>query len=226
MPKGYHVLLGQNLKGIRETFEVPIYDSHFAVCVSTSIESMILEWELSLRVLVSSRSNLVAFGKYAWVGDYWWEGILWNMPNGYHVLLGWNLKGIRETFGVLIHDRQVAICVSTPIESMIPEQELSPRVLLIFKKQVKMQLKLHPTHPTWHLQMIWLECENAIEIAPQTSVLLGWNFLRIREIFGVPIYDRQLAVCVSTPIESLILEQEISLRVLVSFRSNLVAFSE
>jgi hypothetical protein len=50
------------------------------------------------------------------------------MPKGDHVLLGWNLKGIKETFGVPIYDRQLAICVSTPIESMIPEQELSPRV--------------------------------------------------------------------------------------------------
>ncbi len=63
MPKEYHVLLGWNLKGIRETFGVPIYDRQLAVCVSTPIESMILERELSLRVLVSSRSNLVAFGE-------------------------------------------------------------------------------------------------------------------------------------------------------------------
>jgi hypothetical protein len=52
------------------------------------------------------------------------------MPKGYHVLLGWNLKGIRETFGVPIYDRQLAVCVSTPIESMIPKQELSPRILV------------------------------------------------------------------------------------------------
>ncbi len=65
MPKGYHVLLGWNLKGIRETFGVPIYDCQLAVCVSTPIESMILEQEIPLRVLVSSRSNLVAFGEYA-----------------------------------------------------------------------------------------------------------------------------------------------------------------
>jgi hypothetical protein len=62
MPKGYHVLLGWNLKGIRETFGVPIYDGQLAVCVSTPIESMIPEQELSPRVLVSWRSNLVAFG--------------------------------------------------------------------------------------------------------------------------------------------------------------------
>jgi hypothetical protein len=43
------------------------------------------------------------------------------MPKGYHVVLGGNLKGIRETFGVLIYDRQLAVCVSTPIESMILE---------------------------------------------------------------------------------------------------------
>jgi hypothetical protein len=43
------------------------------------------------------------------------------MPKGNHVLLGWNLKGIRETFGVPIYDGQFAVCVSTPIESMIPE---------------------------------------------------------------------------------------------------------
>jgi hypothetical protein len=52
------------------------------------------------------------------------------MPKGYHVLLGWNLKGIRETFGVQIYDRRLAVCVSTPIESMFPEQELSPRILV------------------------------------------------------------------------------------------------
>jgi hypothetical protein len=63
MPKGYHVLLGWNLKGNRETFGVPIYDCPLAACVSTPIESMILEQKLSLRVMVSSRSNLVAFGK-------------------------------------------------------------------------------------------------------------------------------------------------------------------
>jgi hypothetical protein len=49
------------------------------------------------------------------------------MVKGHHVLLGWNLKGIRETFGVPNYDRQLAVCVSTPIESMIPERELSPR---------------------------------------------------------------------------------------------------
>jgi hypothetical protein len=54
------------------------------------------------------------------------------MPKGYHVLLGWRLKGIRETLGVLIYDRQLAVCVSTPIESLIPEQNLSPRVLAIY----------------------------------------------------------------------------------------------
>ncbi len=65
MPKGYHVLMGWILKGIRETFGVPIYDRQLVVCVSTRMESMIPEQELSLRVLVSSRSNLVAFGEYA-----------------------------------------------------------------------------------------------------------------------------------------------------------------
>ena len=62
MPKGYHVLMGWILKGIRETFGVPIYDRQLAVCVSTPIEFMIPEQELSLRVLVSSRSNLVVLG--------------------------------------------------------------------------------------------------------------------------------------------------------------------
>ncbi len=65
-----------------------------------------------------------------------------------------------------------------------------------------------------------------IELAPQTSVLLGWNLNGMRETFGVPIYDCQFAVCVSTPIESMIPEQELSLRVLVFSRSNLVAFGE
>ncbi len=63
MPKGYHVLFGWNLKEIRETFGVPIYDRHLAVCLSTPIESMIPEQELSPRALVSSRSNQVAFGE-------------------------------------------------------------------------------------------------------------------------------------------------------------------
>jgi hypothetical protein len=96
----------------------------------------------------------------------------------------------------------------------------------IFEKQVKMQSKLHPTHPTWDLQMIWLKCEKAIEITPQISVLLGWNLKRIRETFGVPIYDRLLAICVSTPIESMIPEQKLPQRVLVSSRCKLVAFDE
>jgi hypothetical protein len=74
--------------------------------------------------------------------------------------------------------------------------------------------------------MICFKYENAIEIAPLTSVLLGWNLKGIRETFGVPICDLQLAVCVPTPIESMILEQEPSLRVLVSSRSNLVVFGE
>jgi hypothetical protein len=63
MPKGDHVLLGWNLKEFRETFGVPIYDHQLAVYVSTPIESIIPERELSLRVMVSSRSNLVAFGE-------------------------------------------------------------------------------------------------------------------------------------------------------------------
>jgi hypothetical protein len=67
--------------------------------------------------------------------------------------------------------------------------------------------------------MICLECEKAIEIAPQTSVLLGRNLKGIRETFWVSIYDGHLAVCVSTPIESMIPEQELSPRVLVSLRS-------
>jgi hypothetical protein len=54
----------------------------------------------------------------------------------------------------------------------------------------------------------------------------GWNLKGMRETFGVPIYDRQLVVCVSTPIESTIQEQELSLRVLVSSKSNLVAYGE
>ncbi len=57
------------------------------------------------------------------------------MPKGYHVLLEWNLKGIRETFGVPVYDRQLAICVSTPTEFMIPVQELSPRVLVSLRRK-------------------------------------------------------------------------------------------
>jgi hypothetical protein len=65
MPQGYHVLLGWNLKGIREIFGVLIFDRQFAVCVSTPIETMLPDQKISLRVLVSSRSNLVAFGEFA-----------------------------------------------------------------------------------------------------------------------------------------------------------------
>jgi hypothetical protein len=32
---------------------------------------------------------------------------------GYHVILGWNLKSIRKTFGVLIYDRQIGrLCIN------------------------------------------------------------------------------------------------------------------
>ncbi len=118
------------------------------------------------------------------------------------VFLGWNLRGIRETFGVPIKVCHLAVCVSTPIE-LWSRNKNYPLEFWLFEKQVKMQLKLHPTHPTWDLHNIWLECKNAIEIAPQTSVLLGWNLKGIRETFGVPIYDRHLAAYVSTPIESM-----------------------
>jgi hypothetical protein len=74
--------------------------------------------------------------------------------------------------------------------------------------------------------MICFECENATEIAPQSSVLLGWNLKGFRETFGGPIYGCRMAACVSTPIESMILERELSLRILVSSRSNLVTFGE
>jgi hypothetical protein len=57
------------------------------------------------------------------------------MPKGYHVLLGWNLKRIRKTFGLPIYDRQLAIFVSTPIESMISEQELSPRFMVSLRSK-------------------------------------------------------------------------------------------
>jgi hypothetical protein len=57
--------LGVELEKNWRDFGVPIYYPQLAVCVSTTIESMIPEQELSLRVLVSSRSNLVAFGEHA-----------------------------------------------------------------------------------------------------------------------------------------------------------------
>jgi hypothetical protein len=60
----------------------------------------------------------------------------WKMPKCYHVLLGWRLKGIQETLGVLIYDRQLALCVSTPIKSLMPEQDLSPRVLVPSKSNL------------------------------------------------------------------------------------------
>ncbi len=58
------------------------------------------------------------------------------MQKGYHVLLGWRLKGIRETLGVMIYDPQLAVCVSTPIESLILEQDQSPRVLVLSKSNL------------------------------------------------------------------------------------------
>jgi hypothetical protein len=90
------------------------------------IESMIPERELSPGVLVSSRSNLLAFGVICVVDGRAYFGI----AQSYHDLLGWNLKGIKETIGVMIHDCQLAVCVSTPIESLIPELELSLGVLV------------------------------------------------------------------------------------------------
>ncbi len=54
-----------------------------------------------------------------------------------------------------------------------------------------------------------------LENAQRLSYSLGVEHERIRETFEVMIYDCQLAICVSTPIESMILEQELSLRVLV-----------
>ena len=59
--QSYRDLLGWNLKGIRETIEMMIYDRQLAVYVSIPIESMIPELVLSLGVLVSSRSNPMAF---------------------------------------------------------------------------------------------------------------------------------------------------------------------
>jgi hypothetical protein len=59
--QSYRDLLGWNLKGIRETSEMMIYDRQLAVYVFIPIESMILELVLSLGVLVSSRSNPMAF---------------------------------------------------------------------------------------------------------------------------------------------------------------------
>ncbi len=61
MPKGYRVLLGWIMKGIRETIEMMIYNRQLAVYVFIPIESMIPELVLSLGVLVSSRSNPMAF---------------------------------------------------------------------------------------------------------------------------------------------------------------------
>jgi hypothetical protein len=59
--QSYRDLLGWNLKGIRETIEMMIYDHQLAVYVSIPTESMIPEQVLSLGVLVSSRSNPMAF---------------------------------------------------------------------------------------------------------------------------------------------------------------------
>jgi hypothetical protein len=63
--QSYRDLLGWNYKGIRETFKMMIYDHRLAVYVSIPIESMIPELVLSLGVLVSSRSNPMAFREYA-----------------------------------------------------------------------------------------------------------------------------------------------------------------
>jgi hypothetical protein len=109
-----------------------------------------MEKEWSPRVLVSSRSNVLSFGEWLelWWGqllhkvhNYWsiitaYTSLPWKMPKGYHVLLGWNLKGIRETLGVLIYDCQLVVCVSTPIESLILEQDLSSRVLVSSRSNI------------------------------------------------------------------------------------------
>ncbi len=55
------------------------------------------------------------------------------MPKGYHVLLVWNMKKIRETFGVPIYDRQLAVCVSASIE--YPGTRTIPESSGIFQKQ-------------------------------------------------------------------------------------------
>jgi hypothetical protein len=60
---------------------------------------------------------------------------------------------------------------------------------------------------------------HTFENAQRVSCSLGVELEGIREPFGVPIYNYQLAVCVSTPIESMITEQKLSPRVLVSLRS-------
>jgi hypothetical protein len=59
--QSYRNFLGWNLKGIRETIEMMIYDHQLAVYVFIPIKSMILELVLSLGVLLFSRSNPMAF---------------------------------------------------------------------------------------------------------------------------------------------------------------------
>jgi hypothetical protein len=70
MVKGSNLLLVWNLKGIGETFGVPIYDCQLEIWASTPIESMITEQELCPGVLVSSKSNPVAFG-VIYIVDEW-----------------------------------------------------------------------------------------------------------------------------------------------------------
>ncbi len=88
------------------------------------------DWEAN-QSADTRRSRWISQGTSQASSQYcWWEGVFWKMPKSYQVLSGWNLKEIGEIIWVMIYDCQLAVCVSTPKESMIPEWELSPGVLV------------------------------------------------------------------------------------------------
>ncbi len=139
---------------------------------------------------------------------------------------GGTWKGIEKLWGVNLWLLIGCLCIHPYLWNLWSRNKNYPLEFCYLWEANKDAIKVATHSPTCYLQMVWLECENAIEIATQTSALLTWNLKRIRETFTLPIYDCQSTVCVSTPIESMIFEWEQSLRVLVSSWSNLMAFSE
>ncbi len=109
------------------------------------------------------------------------------MPKGYHVLLGWNLKGIRETFGVLIYDPQLAICVSTPIESMILEWKLSLRVLVSLRSKWRCNWNCTPL--ILHEICKWYDVNVKMQLILHLKHLFFWGgtWKRLERLLGEPV---------------------------------------
>ena len=57
------------------------------------------------------------------------------MPTSYHVLLGWNLKGIRETFGGLMYYLSIGCLCIHPYRIYDPGTRTIPEMSGIFQKQ-------------------------------------------------------------------------------------------